>query len=126
MIQLINDYEDEKISSTEAISEFNKLSNQSIDEYILENYWASEDLEQFVERHAIEEIEDWKGIDDARAVALIEETQQRIDSDAIEGRNVRALEKRYGKPEGTLFEIIHENAPDTVLALLKKDNVIRL
>ena len=126
MMQIVSDYEDEKISAEIAIQEFNKLSNREIDKFVLDTYWNAESLEEFVTRYAIEDVEDWSEIDDARAIALIQEVKENLGNMAIEERNILALEKRYAKPEGTLFGIIHEEEVEDILAFLKKDDVIQL
>ncbi len=126
MIKLVNDYEDGKISLDKTIEEFNKLSNRKIDSYILDNYWRSEDLENFVSRFAIDEIENWKEIDDSKAIKLIDEIKNNPSNIAVEERNIVALEKRYAKPEGSLHGIVHEKDSTKILDFLKTDNVIRL
>lgn len=126
MIKLVNDYEDGKISLDKTIEEFNKLSNRKIDSYILDNYWRSEDLENFVSRFAIDEIENWKEIDDSKAINLIDEIKNNPSNIAVEERNIVALEKRYAKPEGSLHGIVHEEDSTKILDFLKTDNVIRL
>ncbi|MCH2032309.1 MAG: hypothetical protein MK202_02220 [Tenacibaculum sp.] len=126
MIKLVNDYEDGKISLDKTIEEFNKLSNRKIDSYILDNYWRSEDLENFVSRFAIDEIENWKEIDDSKAIKLIDEIKNNPGNIAVEERNIVALEKRYAKPEGSLQGFVHEEDSTKILDFLKTDNVIRL
>jgi hypothetical protein len=126
MFRLVNDYEDGKISSSIAIAEFNKLSNRPIDKYILDNYWRSEDLEKFVSRFAIDEIKYWREINDSEAKKLINEIKKNPNNIALEERNIVALEKKYAKPEGSLYGIIYEKSTDKILEFLKLDDIIYL
>ena len=97
-----------------------------VDQYELDHYWRSEDLEEFVATIATAAIEDWAAIDDARALQLIVEL---IDhgTTAFVWRNGTALEKRYGQPIGTVQDLIFwkDLSPAEILQALKKDPVTK-
>ncbi len=121
--QIINDFENGKISSENALTEINKLSNVNVDLSWLCSYNSSMDLEMFVRVLTIEPIADWLEIGDKRATEIITEALDSIGDDAVIQRNFDALEKRYSKPTGTLLDwIFQDDVMDSneILQLLKK------
>ncbi|MDV7187917.1 hypothetical protein R3X25_11550 [Lutibacter sp. TH_r2] len=126
LIKLIENYENNLITADSTIYEFNKIANSPIDKFILESYWKSESIEEFVASYSYEEINDWKEIDDERAMNLINEYKENFGEKLITERIIKALEKRYSKTQGSLNEIIYEKTTTEVLSFLKKDTVIRL
>lgn len=99
-------------------------TGSDVSQYSLDNYWRSEDLEEFVQTLCIKAIEDWASIDDARALALLHEILEHPSS-AIVLRNGRALEQRYSKPEGTVSDLVFWNdlRPVEMLQRLKATDV---
>ncbi|KXX71170.1 hypothetical protein [Flammeovirga sp. SJP92] len=127
--RLIIDFENDKISSEKALIEINKLSNIVVDNFSLQTYNSSMDLEMYVRILTIESIVDWQEIDDKRAIDLINEILESTDDDAVLHRNFEALEKRYSKPTGTLSDwIFHDDITEAneLLLLLKKNTTIIL
>jgi hypothetical protein len=127
--QIISDFENHKLKGQIAISQIQELTGEIIDIGYLSEYWASESLDSFVKKLLIEPITDWAKIDDFRAIELIEEIKRTASDDAITLRNASALEKRYGKPPGTVIGIMfHGNIDDSmkILEELKKEKRIFL
>lgn len=74
-------------------------------------------------------IEDWKDIDEKRALEMITEIIENLDNDSILKYNSDALEKRYAKTTGWLIDRIFHNDvlnPEEILTELKKDDRIIL
>ncbi|NME71253.1 hypothetical protein [Flammeovirga aprica] len=127
--RLIIDFENDKISSEKALIEINKLSNVVVDNFSLQTYNSSMDLEMYVRILTLESIADWQEIDDKRAIDLINEILTSTDDDAVLLRNFEALEKRYSKPTGALSDwIFHDDITEAneLLLLLKKNTTIIL
>ena len=122
---LIKKYENGYISKEEAVKSINQNTNNPIEIYDLQNYWRSENLEDFVERITYESLKDWKQIDDKTALKLIEEIQKNWNDISIRERNSEALEKRYAKTSGYMISILNES-PREILKRLKEDNTIYL
>lgn len=122
--QIVEDFESHKISGPVAIELIENLTGEAIDIDYLSEYWASEDLDTFVEKLLIEHITDWQVIDDKRAIALIIEIRENAGKEGVVLRNSTALEKRYGKPFGTVAgKIFKSGSQDAKLIFdeLKKD-----
>jgi len=122
-------FESGSTSSEAACAEIHRLTGKEIDRFTLCSYSASESLDEFVRRLCQPPIEDWREINDARAIGLIEQIRQDVADDAVFERNAEALEKRYRKPGGTVSDLIfgrHSLTPREILAELKKDTVIYL
>lgn len=127
--QIINDFENHIIKGQEAIELIQDLTGKLIDIGYLSEYWASEDLDMFVKKLLTEPITNWNEIDDKKAIELINEIVINVTDDSIIQRNSTALEKRYGKPTGTVVsKIFHQNIndPKKLLDELKKDTRILL
>lgn len=127
--KLIQDYEDNKLTSGVALEEINKISNTLIDKEWLDSYWNSMDLDDFVELISISPIENWNDLTDLDSLNLITEIINDVTKTAIVKRNMTALEKKYSKPEGTISDwIFHDdiNDPDEILRCLKINTSIAL
>ncbi|MDH5381212.1 MAG: hypothetical protein OEW75_10185 [Cyclobacteriaceae bacterium] len=127
--QIIMDYEDNKISADSTLTELNKLSTKSIDNEWLSSYWNSIGLDTFVKILSTDDIDDWKTIDKARAIALIVEILDNITDDAIIERNSVALEKRYSKPTGTVISWVFSesnNDPNKLYDRLNTNTTLAL
>lgn len=127
--EIIFDFESGKIDSEHAVLAINMLASYKIDIYSIENYWRSENLDDFVRKISIEPINDWQTIDDAKAIILINEILDSLGNDAILKRNSDALEKRFAKTTGSISSMIFNNdISDSVEILkeLKKDTRIIL
>lgn len=118
--QIINDFENHKLKGQTAISQIQELTGEIIDIGYLSEYWASESLDSFVKKLLIEHITEWTKIDDSRAIELIEEIKRNASDDAIVLRNSSALEKRYGKPSGTVSEIMFQDDIDDSMKILEE------
>jgi 16S rRNA G1207 methylase RsmC len=104
------------------------LTGKVVDRDHLENYWRSESVEEFAEVLATPPLDNWQETDDVRAAELIREALLEPGG-AIFLRNGEALEKRFGKSEGFLIDLVfHEDIsdPDQILAKMKEDTIIRL
>jgi hypothetical protein len=127
--QIITDFEDRKIDGQVAVNLIQDLTGETIEIGYLSDYRGSESLDTFVDKLLVDHISDWENINDERAIELINEIQKNITGDAIILRNSIALEKRYGKPSGTVIsKIFHEEIvdPRIILEELKKDTRIFL
>jgi len=121
-------YEEKKASLIETISLIKDLTSKEITQYELDNYNASQDLENFCKGLLIEPINDWNNINDEKALILIVEILDNVNDDVIISRNCEALEKRYRKPQGTVIEMIFDEElnENEILIQLKKDTAIQL
>ncbi len=122
--QIIEEYEKGEVSYDQAKTAIFNITGKLIDQHNLDNYWTSEDLETFVRRLTRQPVADWQQIDDGKAIVLIEEILQNVEDTAILDVNGQALEKRYGKPEGTVSDYIFEQnitEPEQLLEELRKD-----
>lgn len=125
--QIITDFENRKLDKQSAIDQIRQLTGETVDAGYLSEYWASESLDEFISNLLIEPIRDWQEIDDSRAIALIDEIMNNVTDHTVVSRNSLALERRYGKPSGTVAEkIFHDNIQDSmkVLQELKKETRI--
>lgn len=61
------------MSITETISLIEDLIGKSISKYDFDNYYASQDLDNFCKILCIEPIENWPETDDDKALSLIQE-----------------------------------------------------
>jgi len=125
---IVKKYEESKSTLFETISSIKDFTGKEVTQYDLDNYWAYQDLENFCKNLLIEPIEEWQNIDDEKALILIAEILDNVSDDAIIARNSEALEKRYGKPQGTVVDMIfyEELNEIEILNQLKKDNIIQL
>lgn len=122
-------FENKEITLEFALKEINAISTIKIDEYDLQNYWTSKDLEDFINEITTVQITNWQEIDDNKAKKLITEIKENITNNAIVIRNMTALEKKYKKPTGTISDwIFYDDITDSeqILKLLKQDTTIRL
>jgi len=128
--KLIDDFESDKISATLTVAEINKIGYYPIDRYYLHSYWGSTDKDTFIKSIIIPPIQNWQEINDETAMTLIQEMLEMVAEDSIRFDRIReALEKRYGKIEGTISEYVFQNDildPKKILKKLKKDTKIYL
>ena len=116
-------FEAGRMSEADALRRIKELSGREIEGDWLRDYWQADSMDEFVNRICATPIDDWEQIDDAQALVLIGEflnTEDRGRQDSIQ----EALSRRYGKAEGTLRDLVHQNDlcdPVEVLAVLKKD-----
>lgn len=125
---IIQKYENKEAELSEVMARIKSLTGKDVLQYDLDNYWTSQDLESFCEILATKAIKDWEIIDDSMAIILIREILNNEIDDAIILRNSEALEKRYGKPQGTVENMIfyEELTEEEILIGLKKSNIIQL
>ncbi|MBT1697094.1 hypothetical protein KK083_09425 [Fulvivirgaceae bacterium PWU4] len=127
--QIIADFENRKLDEQSAIDQIKQLTGETVDAGYLSGYWASESLDEFIGKLLVEPIRDWQEIDDDRAITLIAEIMNNVTDHVVISRNSLALERRYGKPNGTVVEkVFHDNLQDPVKVLqaLKKETRIFL
>ena len=128
VIAVIESFESGTVTESAALAALRELTGKDVDGDWLRNYWRSEDLEDFVDRLCAESIPDWESITDSDTVTLIAEflqTEKPGRQDSIE----EALDRRYGKPTGTLHGLVFRRGlsdPSVILAELKKDTRIYL
>lgn len=129
VIVIVKEYENNNIDRSTAIQKIKTLTGKDISAYEIDNYWRSEDLDNFAAVLAIEEIENWREINDEIAINLIIEILQDPVNDPIISRNTEALEKRYSKSTGTVTGYIFYqdlSDPQEILKLLKNNTTIIL
>ncbi|MEZ5427257.1 MAG: hypothetical protein R2747_13390 [Pyrinomonadaceae bacterium] len=125
---IVESFEREEITEVVALARIRKLTGRGIDGDWLRNYWRSESVEDFVDRLCAEPIRDWERITDEEALALMAEyleTQSPGRRDSIE----EALDRRFGKPAGTLSDLVFQrdfSDPDSILEELRRDTRIYL
>ncbi|MBL6446031.1 hypothetical protein JMN32_06905 [Fulvivirga sp. 29W222] len=127
IICVVREYEQGKRGTNETIKMIYDISGHEVDRDYLDNYWRSEDLDSFAGFLAIEAIIDWKQIDDHRALGLIKEILSDLTDDPVIYRNAEALEKRFGKPEGKIDDLIfgqNITDPEALLLEMKKSTTI--
>lgn len=127
--QIIIDFEDGKFSVEEALSKIQKITGKEIDSYTLENYWQSVSLNDFCDELLSLPIENWREITDSKALELIQEILENIESDTVICRNSEALEKRYGKEEGFVEDLIFNldiYIAEEILSKLKENTILYL
>ena len=127
IIRVVREYEQGKRGTNETIKMIFEISGHEVDRDYLDNYWRSESLEDFAGFLAIEEIRDWEGIDDSRALVLIREMLSDPTNDPVIFRNSVALERRFNKPEGKIIHLIFEEDmtdPEQLLSEIKKNTTI--
>jgi hypothetical protein len=127
--QIIADFESRTLGGQAAIDQIKALTGEVVDIGYLREYGASESLDAFVKKLLAEPINDWKAIDDRRAIEMIDEIKRNVTDDPIIHRNSSALEKRYAKSAGTVVsKIFHENIESSaeILEALKKETRIFL
>lgn len=123
--KLILKYESQDLDFEELSNLLSPLIHAKLDRYQLDNYWRSQSLGEFIEELTISPIEDYDKIDDESALALLIEIVAHPESQAILMRNGEELEKRYGKPEGTISEYVfsQDMEPQDILKKLKEENI---
>ena len=126
--ELIQAYEDEKMSFEEIQTEIEKVIGERIEKHLVDNYWRGEDLDNLCRRLAIEPIDNWQELTDAAALKLLEEIYQDVTRDDIISRNAEALEKRYRKTTGTISDYVFDSElkPKEILKKLKENTVTYL
>jgi hypothetical protein len=125
---IIASFEKNEIDEAVALTRIRDLTGREIAGDWLRNYWRSESIEDFVDRLCAEPIRDVQRITDADALGLITEYLQ-TPSPGRRGSIETALERRYGKPNGTVCDLVdHRNVsdPSIILAELKRDTRIYL
>jgi hypothetical protein len=127
---LFEQYEMDFINAQTLIQAIKTTCEKDVTKTELDNYFRSEDKENFIQRLLTEKIENWQDLDDTKAVKLIEEILENVaTNDAILSRNMTALEKRYQKSTGALSDLIfHKDITnvDEILAFLKKNTATYL
>lgn len=125
---IIQKYESKEVELCDVITRIKSLTGKDVSQYDLDNYWTYQDLKSFCKELAIEPIKNWKDIDDSMARIIIQEILSNITDDSVISRNCEALEKRYGKPQGTVGNMVlyEELTKEEILIELKKNNIIQL
>lgn len=123
---ILKEFEAGAISDAEAVRQIDVVTARSVDLDHLRNYWRGESKEDFVDRLCAAPITDWREISEARILELIAEflateSPGRRDSIGV------ALERRLGKPSGTLLDVAYHrdnSEPEQILEELKKETRI--
>ena len=126
--RLIEEFEKGNISEEEVLLKVNKLSVEKLDSYRLKNYWRSESLDDFIDSISYETYQNWESIDDDEALRMIAEMKNNVTNNSILKRNSQALENRYRKTTGKMYDFIfHSNLTnEEILNQLKIDDVTYL
>ena len=128
VIAIIESFEDGTVPEAAALARLQEVTGQTVDPDWLRNYWRSESREDFVDRLCAEPIPNYERITDADALTLIAEYLQ-TDSPGRRDSIAAALDRRYGKPSGTVSDLVFQrdiSVPSTILDELKKDSRICL
>ncbi|WDF59434.1 hypothetical protein PQ462_22330 [Flavobacterium sp. KACC 22758] len=125
---IIQKYENKEAEFSDVTAIIKSLTGKDVSQNDLDNYWTYQDLESFCKGLIIESIENWKDIDDSMARNLIREILDNLIDDSIIARNSEALEKRYGKPQGTVVSMIfdEELTEEEIVIELKNNDIIQL
>lgn len=118
--RIILDFEDGKVDIQQTLKLINDITIKRITKDDILEYWSYTSLDELIEILLIDPIEDWRDIDDDKALYLIDEIINNISNDVILERNSEVLEKRYGKPTGTVIDLICSEAEDDSKFILKK------
>ncbi len=126
--KIIQAYENGEMDLENAAARISAVTNKEVTPFELGTYSSHQSMEDFIQILTFKPIENWEKIDDARARDLIVEMFVMIESHVTQARNGEALEKRFGKPEGFVSDLIffQEMDVEDILGELKKDTVIRL
>ncbi|MBE7501236.1 MAG: hypothetical protein HS113_13205 [Verrucomicrobiales bacterium] len=125
---IVESFEAEEITEAEALAKLQEITGRVVDAGWLRHYWNSQSLRDFVDRLCAGPIADWQQLTDDDAIRLIAEyfqTESPGRRDSVED----ALDRRFGKPTGTLRDLIHQrdmSEPATILEELKRDTRIYL
>lgn len=103
---IIEDFEVGRINVDSAVKLIYDITFIRIDELRLKSYSRSESMEELISSLTYDEYKDWADIHDAKAIKLLNEIKQNIGDDSILGRNSEALEKRYNKKSGTIYNYL--------------------
>lgn len=126
--EILNLFEKGAITSAAAITQIEVATGRHIDEHVLHNYWRSQSKDEFIDRLCVEPINNFAQLTDSESLDLISEfltTKSPGRRDMIDA----ALVRRYGKPTGTLIELVFQNdlsTPEKILAELKRETRIFL
>lgn len=125
---IIQKYENKEAEFSDVTAIIKSLTGKDVSQNDLDNYLTYQDLESFCKGLIIESIENWKDIDDSMARNLIREILDNLIDDSIIARNSEALEKRYGKPQGTVVSMIfdEELTEEEIVIELKNNDIIQL
>jgi hypothetical protein len=125
---IIESYEAGAVSEAAALTRLHEITGRVLEAAWLRHYWRSESLEHFVDRICAPPIADWHQLTEGDTLALVVEyfqTESPGRRDSIEV----ALDRRFGKPSGTLSDLIHQrdiSEPSRILEELKRDTRIYL
>jgi hypothetical protein len=125
---IIESFEKGEVEEAVALARIRELTGREIDGDWLRNYWRSESIEDFVDRLCAEPIRDYDRITDAEALVLISEYLQ-TDSPGRRDSIETALDRRFGKPSGTISGLVFQrdlSDSRTILDELKRDTKIYL
>ena len=128
VIAIIESFEQGTVPEAFALARLQEVTGRTVDSDWLRNYWRSESREDFVDRLCAEAIPDCERITDSDALALIAEYLQ-TDSPGRRDSIEAALDRRYGKPIGTVSDLVFQrdlSVPGRILEELKKDTRIYL
>lgn len=125
---IIQKYENKEAEFSDVTAIIKSLTGKDVSQNDLDNYLTYQDLESFCKGLIIESIENWKDIDDSMTRNLIREILDNLIDDSIIARNSEALEKRYGKPQGTVVSMIfdEELTEEEIVIELKNNDIIQL
>lgn len=125
---IVQKYEDKEVEISDVIKTIKSLTGKDVSQYDLDNYWTYQDLDSFCKVLVLEQNKNWKDIDDSMAMILIREILNNLSDDSIIDRNSEALEKCYGKPQGSVANMIfyEELTEEEIFIELKNNNIIQL
>ncbi|WP_440879778.1 hypothetical protein [Tenacibaculum sp. C7A-26P2] len=119
--KLMKEFEDSDLTIKELQTKIQKITNKKIDEYVLNNYWRSETLDNFINKLISNKNFDFsKKLEDSEALLLIEEIMNNVHDDIIIEKNSRILEYNYSKPSGLISDLIFEEDINNCNIILEK------
>lgn len=119
--KLMKEFEDSDLTIKELQTKIQKITNKKIDEYVLNNYWRSETLDNFINKLISNKNFDFsKKLEDSEALLLIEEIMNNVHDDIIIEKNSRILEYNYSKPSGLISDLIFKEDINNCNIILEK------
>ena len=119
--KLMKEFEDSDLTIKELQTKIQKITNKKIDEYVLNNYWRSETLDNFINKLISNKNFDFsKKLEDSEALLLIEEIMNNVHDNIIIEKNSRILEYNYSKPSGLISDLIFEEDINNCNIILEK------
>ena len=125
--KIIQEYEEKVITYEQVSEQINSLTNQTVTQYDLDNYWRSESIDVFIKKLTLS-VPEHISLDDNQTQKLIHEIMDNLADEILLIKNSEILEKYYSKPSGTITDYIFQDdlEPEEILNKLKHNTTINL